>query len=151
MKWQRIEDGGEKTYVLVFDEGDEVGSLLADFARRQKLSAGQFTAIGAFRDVKVGYLDWQTKKYKEIDINEQVEVLALTGDVAVYQGEPKVHAHVVVGKSDGTAHGGHLLAAHVRPTLEVILRDAPRGLRKRYDPATGLTLIDIDESQSVYS
>jgi predicted DNA-binding protein with PD1-like motif len=49
---------------------------------------------------------------------------------------------VVVGKSDGTAHGGHLLEAHVWPTLEVIVVESPQYLQRKYDPATGLTLID---------
>jgi predicted DNA-binding protein with PD1-like motif len=36
-----------------------------------------------------------------------------------------VHAHVVVGKRDCTAHGGHLIDARVRPTLELILEQSP--------------------------
>ena len=55
---------------------------------------------------------------------------------------PKVHAHVVVGLSDGAARGGHLLEGRVWPTLEVILVESPRFLRKRHDPETGLALID---------
>ena len=46
--------------------------------------------------------------YKKIEINEQVEVLNITGDISLYNNEIKIHAHVVVGKSDGSAHG-HLL------------------------------------------
>jgi predicted DNA-binding protein with PD1-like motif len=56
---------------------------------------------------------------------------------------PKVHAHVVVGRQDGQAYGGHLLAARVRPTLEVILVQPPAYLRRRFDPASGLALIDL--------
>ena len=66
-------------------------------------------------------------------------------DIALDRGEPKVHAHIVVGKSDGTAHGGHLLEARVRPTLEVILTESPRHLHKRFDPESGLALIDLGE------
>ncbi|MBA3348875.1 MAG: DUF296 domain-containing protein [Actinobacteria bacterium] len=66
----------------------------------------------------------------------------LAGDVASKDGKPTVHAHVVVGKRDGTAHGGHLLRAHVRPTLELILESSPAQLRKRVDEETGLALID---------
>jgi predicted DNA-binding protein with PD1-like motif len=54
-----------------------------------------------------------------------------------------LHAHVVVGKADGTAHGGHLLAAVVRPTLEVILVESPRHLQRRHDAETGLALIRV--------
>jgi predicted DNA-binding protein with PD1-like motif len=78
----------------------------------------------------------------EIDVREQVEVLSLLGDVAVEAGEPRVHAHVVLGRSDGSAVGGHLLEAHVWPTLEVVLDEAPAHLRKRSDTETGLALID---------
>jgi len=65
------------------------------------------------------------------------------GDIVLKDGEPEVHAHLVVGKADGTAHGGHLMAARVWPTLEVIVTEAPAHLRKRYDPETGLALIAL--------
>ncbi len=64
-------------------------------------------------------------------------------NVALAKGEPQLHAHVVLGKSDGTAHGGHLLEAQVRPTLEVILVESPKHLHRVHDPETGLALIRI--------
>lgn len=69
--------------------------------------------------------------------------MALLGDVAVKDGEPAVHAHVVAG-SDGAASGGQRLEAYVRPTIEVVLCHSPAHLRKRYDPASGLALIALD-------
>src|SRR5947209_13627844 len=96
--------------------------LLADFAREQGLSAAHFPAIGAFERGVIGYFDWQKKDYKKIPVAEQVEVVSLLGDVArTEKGEAMVHAHIVLGRSDGTALAGHLLEGHVRPTLEVIL------------------------------
>jgi predicted DNA-binding protein with PD1-like motif len=130
------------TYVLVFDKGEEFVDGLERFAREENLSASHFTAIGAFRDVTTGYFDPQKKAYLKNHINEQVEVLSLVGDIALQEGGPKIHAHVVVGKADGTAHGGHVLAAHVWPTLEVILTASPTHLRRKHDPETGLALID---------
>ena len=136
--------GGEKTFALIFDTGDEVASGLEAFARQQELSGSRFTAIGAFQDVVLGYFDWQKKEYLKIPWREQVEVLSLVGDVALAEnGEPKIHAHVVVGCRDGTARGGHLLEAHVRPTLEVILVESPAHLQRRHDPQSGLALIRL--------
>jgi predicted DNA-binding protein with PD1-like motif len=86
---------------------------------------------------------WESKQHDKIPVREQVEVLSLIGDVALKDGEPKVHAHVVVGRSDGSTRGGHLIEAHVRPTLEVILTEAPEHLRKEVDKATGLALIRL--------
>jgi predicted DNA-binding protein with PD1-like motif len=135
------QSGGAKTFAVIFDTGDEVTSGLTDFVREQRIEAASFTAIGAFRDVALGYFDWEKKDYRKNPLPEQVEVLSLIGDVAEGQGGPQVHAHVVVGRSDGTACGGHLLEAHVRPTLEVVLTQSPSHLHKRYDPDSHLALI----------
>jgi predicted DNA-binding protein with PD1-like motif len=117
-------------------------AALAAFAKDRSFTAGHFTAIGAFSDVTLGFFDWEKKSYENIPLNEQVEVLSLMGDIALQDGAPAVHAHVVLGKPDGTAHGGHLIEAHVRPTLEVILVESPRFLQRRVDAETGLALID---------
>jgi len=143
MKAKLIQEQGEKTFAVIFETGDEVAGGLLEFARRQRLAGSHFTGIGAFSDAVLGYFDWKTKEYRKIPVREQVEVLSLVGDVALDKGEPKIHAHVVVGKADGTAHGGHLLEAHVRPTLEVILTESPRHLRRTHDPESGIALIDL--------
>src|ERR1700722_15641269 len=44
--------------------------------------------------------------------------------------ESQVHAHAAVGRSDGSAYGGHLLDARVCPTCELILPERPTLLRK---------------------
>jgi len=118
-------------------------SGLLDLARREHLAGSRFTAIGGFSDVVLGYFHWQVKDYRKIPVDEQVEVLMLAGDIALKGEEPMVHAHVVVGKGDGTAHGGHLLEAHVRPTLEVILVESPTHLHRRFDEASGVALIKV--------
>jgi len=133
----------EKTFALVFDEGDLFMENLLSFAKQEGLTAAHFTALGAFSDLKLGYFVPQEKWYRPIEINEQVEVIALVGDIALYEGEPFIHAHAVVGKADGTAHGGHLVEGHVRPTLEVVLTESPRHLQRQYNPEVGLPLISL--------
>jgi predicted DNA-binding protein with PD1-like motif len=147
MKSRLINDAPKKTWVLVFDKGDEVIANLKNFAREKNLSASQLTAIGAFSDVTLGFFVLDKKDYNHIPIREQVEVLSLVGDITSGDNGPKIHAHVVVGKIDGTAHGGHLVEAHVMPTLEVILTESPAHLHRATDPETGLALIQIEENQ----
>jgi predicted DNA-binding protein with PD1-like motif len=130
---------------LVFSTGDEVMTTLSAWCREQSVTAARFTAIGALSDVTLGWFDWQTKAYRDIPLEEQVEVLMLSGDVATSDGEPTVHGHIVVGRSDGTAHGGHLRQGHVRPTLELVLDEMPAHLRKHHDPESGLALIAPDD------
>jgi len=143
MRWKQI-DHSPKTYALIFETGDEIASLLLQFSKDERLAGSSFKAIGALSHVKLGWFNWKTKKYEPaVALDEQVELLSLIGDVALKDGAPQVHAHVVVGRSDGTAHGGHLLEARVRPTCELILTESPAHLRKKVDPALGIALIQI--------
>jgi uncharacterized protein len=137
------QEGGERTFAVIFQTGDDPVAGLTRFADEQKLHASAFTAIGAFSEATLGYFDWEKKDYERIVVSEQVEVLALLGDIALQDGKPKLHAHVVLGRRDGSARGGHLLSARVRPTLEVIVTESPAYLRRRHDAQSGLALIDI--------
>jgi uncharacterized protein len=141
LKSKRLDNGT----VLIFETGDEVVSTLTAFARENQIAAAHFTAIGAFSDAGLGYFDLQKKGYLKNQVNEQVEVVSLIGDIALDKGEPRVHAHVVLGKKNGTAMGGHLLEAHVRPTLELVLQDSEEQLKRKFDPESGLALIDLEK------
>ena len=115
---------------------------LQEFAEKERISAAQLTAIGAFSGAVLGYFDWDRKKYRRTPVSQQVEVASLLGDVAVTpDGKSGLHVHLVLGRRDGTALAGHLLEAHVRPTLEVILTESPAHLHKVQDPESGLALI----------
>ncbi len=143
MRWQQIEDE-PKVSALVFEAGDEIASVLQRFSKNQGLAGSSFKAIGALSYAKLGWFNWETKKYDPACIlREQVELLSLIGDIALKDGEPQVHAHVVVGGSDGIAHGGHLLEARVRPTCELILTESPIHLQKKLDPESGIALIQV--------
>jgi predicted DNA-binding protein with PD1-like motif len=133
------------TYAVVFQTGDEAMAGLERFAAEQSLKASELMAVGAFQKCVLGYFNFDTLNYERIEIDEQVELLSLIGNVTLGPKKRKVHAHAVVGKRDGTAHGGHLLEAHVRPTLEVILTQLPANLQREHDEKTGLALIAIDE------
>jgi uncharacterized protein len=132
----------ETTYAVIFGAGDEILGGLTKFAEDNRISAARITAIGSIHDGTLAWLNPDTKKFRMIHIDQQAEVLSLLGDIAMYQGKPVVHVHMVVGFGDGTAHGGHLLQAHVWPTLEVIVTSYPRPLYKKFDPEKGIAVID---------
>jgi predicted DNA-binding protein with PD1-like motif len=138
-----FEREGLKTYALVYEKGDEFMSELHAFAQQNALTASHFTAIGAFSDALLGYFDRQKMDYKKISLTEQVEVLSLNGNITLEDNGYKVHAHTVLGKADASTMGGHILEAHVWPTLEVVLEESPKHLLRRTDPETGLPLIEF--------
>jgi uncharacterized protein len=144
MKAKLLHDkDGLRTFAIVFNKGDEVRKQLLEFANTNRFSDAHLTAIGAFSEVKLGFSDRQQKAYKTIPFNEQVEVLSFSGNIVQKDGKPTLHAHVVVGKSDGTAHGGDFLEGRVWPALEMIASEMPVHLRRSHDEESGLALINL--------
>ena len=139
-------ENGPRTFAIVFEPDDEMIAVLKAFAKEQQLTGTHFTAIGAFSQVTLGYFQRENMEYKSIPVNEQVEVLSLVGNIAMKGDDYKVHAHVVLGRSNGSTLGGHIQEARVWPTLEVILSEEPAYLRRTIDETTGLALIDLEAS-----
>jgi uncharacterized protein len=143
MKVQLLSEGaGLKNYAIVLAKGDEVMSGLTDFARQYQIKSARFTAIGAFSRATVAWFDESRKQFKLIPIEQQVELVSMIGDVALSNNKPVVHTHVALASFDGTVRGGHLIEAHVFPTLELFLTAYPTALEKKLDESTGLMLID---------
>jgi predicted DNA-binding protein with PD1-like motif len=133
-----------QVHVVVLDSGEEAFAALTRFAGEAGISAASLTAIGAFERATVGWFDFASKSYRKIEVDEQCEVLSAIGDVAVGDdGKPSLHVHIVLGLSDGSTRGGHLLAGTVRPTLEVVLTEVPVALRRRKRADLGIALIDL--------
>ncbi len=102
MKSRELPTDGQRRFVLVCDKGDDPVEELGRFARSHHVQTANFTALGAFRDVTLGYFDPAVMDYRRNQIEEQVEVVSLTGDIAAKDGAPAVHAHVVVARADAT-------------------------------------------------
>ncbi|TPL83167.1 DNA-binding protein [Mesorhizobium sp. B2-3-13] len=138
------EANGQRTFVVVLDPGEEAFAALTSFAVEQTIGSASLTAIGAFQRATVGWFDLEAKCYRKIPVDEQCEVLSAIGDVATGDdGKPSLHVHAVLGLSDGTTRGGHLLEGTVRPTLEVTVVEAPGHLRRRKRAEFGVALIDL--------
>lgn len=146
MKSQLVaESAGQRTFVVVLDPGEEAFAQLTSFAVERGVGGASLTALGAFERATVGWFDPGERTYRKIPIQEQCEVLSAIGDVAIGDdGRPSLHVHAVLGLSDGTTRGGHLLDGIVRPTLEVTLVETPGHLRRRRRPELGVALIDLE-------
>jgi len=146
MKSKLVADNaGERTYILILDPDEEAFASISRFAAQERIGAASLTALGAFSQATVGWFDLAAKTYRKIPVPQQCEVLSAIGDVALDdKGAPSLHVHVVLGLSDGTTRGGHLLEGTVRPTLEVTLIETPTHLRRKKRPELGLALIDLD-------
>jgi predicted DNA-binding protein with PD1-like motif len=141
MKSKAFDPARQRDFLLVLDGGDDLMASLIAFAQQSGITGASLHGIGAFARATVAYWNKETKEYEEIAVDEQVEVLSIAGSLATAGEEIKVHAHVSLGRRDGSAIGGHLLRATVFPTLEVFITDIGARLTREKDPATGLMLL----------
>jgi len=144
LQWRLLGENfhGEKNYVVIFAKGDEIMSGLTEFADQQKIVAGRFSAIGALERARFGWFDRAQKAFRDIPVDEQVEMVSLLGDVGLVNGAPAIHAHGAVAFPDGHVSGGHILEAVAWPTLELFFTTFPAPLVKERDDETTLYLFD---------
>ena len=144
MKYKLLADQASgRRYALVFELGEDVLPPLQQFLEEQNIIGASLYGVGAFSRATLAYYDMQQKKYLPIEVDEQVEALSFIGNVALYNEQPRVHAHCVVGHRDGHTTGGHLLSATVSPTLELMLIEIATGMHRTDRPEIGIPLLDF--------
>jgi predicted DNA-binding protein with PD1-like motif len=144
MKCKLVSKPGEtRVWIAVLEMGEEAKAQLLALAKQENIAVASFVALGAFERATIAYFDWQAKEYRNIPVNEQVEVITLAGDIVPDdEGKPSLHAHTVLGRSDGSTRGGHLIEGIVRPTLEVTVTELPAHLKRHKHPELGVALIE---------
>ncbi len=139
-------DNDLRTYLLVMDQGDEAVSEITAFAKANDVNAASLTAIGACTSATLAYFDSEKGEYINRRFIEQMEIASLIGDIADDDGQPALHAHIVLGRRDYSALAGHLVEIHVFPTMEIVLTETPAHLRKRLDKSNWSPLISPKDS-----
>lgn len=147
--FKELDAGPPRSFVVVLGEEDSVTDELVAFAADNGVEAAAVTAFGGFRAATLGFFDLADKDYVRIPVDEQTEVLSLIGDIGRDSGgELALHSHVVLGLRDGTTRGGHLLAATVRPSLEVMVTESLAPLQRRFRKDLGLTELDLGDTNT---
>jgi hypothetical protein len=133
MQSRLLGEGLLRSWFVTLEPGDEVMEGLSSFAVRESIDVASFTAIGGLEAASLGFYNVQTKGFDDVKLDpEQVEVLSLMGEITFDEGNPWVHAHVVVGRRNGTTSGGHLLRGIVQPILIVTLNELPHALEPHH-------------------
>ena len=131
-------------YVLLLSKGEKIVESITNFCKENNIAAAQFNAIGAIEEVELGFYNLSTKEYKWKNAKAELEIDNITGNVAVFEGEPLVHAHATVSDNEMHAFGGHLKEAVVGALCEISLQPLQGKLERKYDDVTGLKLLQIE-------
>jgi uncharacterized protein len=103
-----------------FSTGDEILSGLYDLVAKHGITSGHITGIGGLAPgALLGWGDPEIGGFKKIEIEDKTEIVSLIGDIALRNGEPYVHVHMIVGSQDGSTKAGHLIEARIAPVGEL--------------------------------
>lgn len=128
-------------FVFRFDRGEDVLAELQNWAAQERVEAASLSAIGASQKVVLAYYDLATKEYQNHEVTEDLEVVSVLGNLALFDGVPVVHMHGTFSKPDLSVIGGHVKQLIVSATCEVVLRVLPGTMRRQHDPVTGLNVL----------
>jgi predicted DNA-binding protein with PD1-like motif len=120
--------------------GEEVPQQLSTFCADRGFAHATIEGIGAIEGVTIGAYDIENRVYQKHQLDGGWEVLAFNGNFGWISDEPMLHTHVTLANLDGHVRGGHLFAATVHVTLELILRPGRVRIDRAMDDATDLNL-----------
>jgi len=121
--------------------GEDLLEELTKICKDRSFKCGRVEAIGAVQKACIGYYDQERRQYQFTTLDQALEILKLSGNVSLKEGEPMVHAHITLADEKGRAFGGHLAPGTVIFACECIIEafDGPE-FKRVFDEDTGLPL-----------
>lgn len=137
-----------QTFIGQLERGTDLHTGITEFARKNSITLGRVTGLGAVQKATLAYYDQTLMKYCEIRFAEPMEIVNLFGNVSLKDGKPFLHAHVVLSDDKGNARGGHLLPGGSPVFACEIIVEVFEGseLVRGFDEQTGLTLWPRDKT-----
>ncbi len=90
----------------------------------------------------MGYYNAFLKEYRKKPYVEDLEIVSLTGNTAMMDGAPVVHAHGIFSKNDFTSVvAGHIFKLIVLATCEVSLTKLDGTLQRSHNADLNLNLL----------
>ncbi|MEG1633167.1 MAG: DNA-binding protein, partial [Oscillospiraceae bacterium] len=132
MEYRRFEN----KLVIRLDPGEEVCASLLELAERENIALASVSGIGASNDVTLGVFNTKTREYAKCRYSDcDYELASVTGNLSRQDGKPYLHLHAVIGNPVNNAcHGGHLNAAVISATSELIIDQIPGQTTRKFSP-----------------
>ncbi len=131
----------DNRYVLRILRGEELVEKVLEFCDAKNIDAAWISGLGACDKAELSYYDFDTREYVKKIVNEECELLNLTGNIAFADGKRMMHAHATLSRKDYTTIGGHVHSMQISGTGEVMITQLSGYFEREYDQDTGLKLL----------
>ena len=126
------------------EPGEDIIDSIIELVKNHDIKSGFIKCIGALKTFTIGFYIIDSKEYKMETFNEYVELISCIGNIAYKDGEPIIHLHVSLGKSDYSVIGGHLSKPSiVSVTGEVSIIEIEKKINRVNDPQFNLSLLEL--------
>ena len=122
------------------DEDDELVASLKAVCEKEKVTGALVSGVGAAKKAEIAHFDPDTKEYHIKKLEGKLEIISLSGNIAMKEGEAVPHLHVALSMKDFSTVSGHLMKAEIRPTCEILLLLHGVKIHRERDDRTGLNL-----------
>ncbi len=126
--------------IVRLDPGEEVIESLMTVCREYGVKLGTLSGIGAVNRAVVGLFETERKHYHSSELKGDFEITALTGNISTMNGETYLHLHVMLADIEHRAFGGHLNAADVSATAEIVIDVIDGQMDRAFSETIGLNL-----------
>jgi len=127
--------------LLRLDKDDEIVASIKAVCSENGVKFGFVTGIGGLKHVIFSFYDRTSLEYVDTELNEDLELTSLLGNVARKDGEVVTHLHVTLGKEDLSIVGGHLVSAVISVTGEIWIEVLEDGFERKFNEEFGLNLL----------
>lgn len=128
------------TIIARIDKGEEILEQVKEIALKEQIKLASVQALGAIHRFTVGVFKTEEKKYLANEFKGCFEIVSLTGTINTMDNEFYCHLHLSAGNEKGEVFGGHLNAAIVSATCEMVINIIDGRVDRFYDEQTGLNL-----------
>ena len=131
----------ERLYMGRLPYGRDLIASIEDFCQKFSIQNATFSVIGAVSSFTIGAYDQEQQVYVTAAETASLEIVSCVGNVSLMDRNPVVHAHIVLGDTQGKLIGGHLFSETIVFAGEISLQALTgKPLERTYDEKTGLSL-----------
>lgn len=127
--------------VLRLDKGEEILESLKNLCQSHNIKLAEVSGIGAVNKASVGIFMQDTKEYHSTELQGNMEITSLMGNVTQKDGEVYIHLHINLADESYQVHGGHLNSAWIGATGELVIDVIDGQVEREYSEEIGLNLM----------
>lgn len=130
----------KKALLLRLEDGEDIVDCLKAVSSKEKIESALVSGIGACRKAEIAHYNTKDKKYSVRKLKGMLEIVSLSGNIAVLDGKPAAHLHIIISMHDFSTMSGHLMKAEIYPTCEIVVIPLDTKVERGFDAKTGLNL-----------